>query len=257
MLRAIPLFYKAAFAVITSALLAVPQESGRPLTNADVSAMLKAKLPESTIANAIGLAARAGNTNFDTSPAALIELKNHGATAPVLNAMLYAQAFPKPDRPSTAVPGLPAERGVYYCEGGTFLKLPSTTIFPEINPGWRGMTPTEHRRYVIERPAAELTVREASPLFYVRGISSRRDWQLVKLEAKGDYRQWHTVKADMFREGPMQLREGPAPALEYRAVAKDVFELRPAAPLEPGQYAITMLAPGQRWLVVAYPFAVQ
>ncbi|MGE5568881.1 MAG: hypothetical protein ACM3S5_07580, partial [Rhodospirillales bacterium] len=255
--RAIPLFYRAAFAVVAAALLAAPQETGRPLTNADVSAMLKAKLPESTIANAIGLAARAGNTNFDTSPEALIELKNQGATAPVLNTMLYAQAFPKRETPSAAVPGLPAESGVYYCESGTFLKLPSTTIFPEINPGWRGMTPTEDRRYVIERPAAELTVREASPLFYVRGISARRAWQLVKLEAKGDYRQWHTVKADMFREGPMQLRDGPAPALEYRVVAEDIFELRSAAPLEPGQYAITMLAPGQRWLVVAYPFAIE
>jgi hypothetical protein len=136
------------------------------------------------------------------------------------------------------------------------VELPSTTIFPEINAGWRGMTPTEHRRYVIEEGSAGLTVPGAGPVFYVRGISPRDTWQLVRLDAKDDYRQWRTAKADMFREGPAEQRDSHAPALEFRTVAQDVFEVRPSAPLEPGQYAITMLAPGQRWLVVAYPFAV-
>ncbi len=242
--------------MVAAAALAVPQETGRPLTNADIAAMVKAKIPESTIAGAIGIAARNGNAEFDTAPQALIELKNQGATAPVLNAMLYAQTFPKRVTSAT-VPGLPSERGVYYCEGGNrFVELSSTTVFPEINSGWRGMTPTEDRRYTIEGPSAELTVRNANPAFYVRGMNPREAWQLIRLDAKGDYRQWRTAKADVFREGPMEQRDARTPGLEFRAVARDVFELRPAAALEPGQYAITMLAPGQRWLVVAYPFAV-
>jgi hypothetical protein len=254
----IPLFPRIVFAIIAAAALAIPQEAGRPLTNADVSAMVKAKVPESTIAGAIEIAARNGDANFDTSPQALIELKNQGATAAVLNSMLFAQTFPKRVISSAAVPGLPAERGVYYCEGGSrFVGLTATTIFPEINAGWRGMTPTEDRRYVIEGPSAELTVREASPAFYVRGMSPRETWQLVRLDTKkDDYRQWRTAKADMFRDGAREQRDSRAPGLEFRAVARDVFELRPAATLEPGQYAITMLAPGQRWLVVAYAFAV-
>lgn len=251
------MFPRLLLTIVAAAVLAVPQETGRPLTNADIAAMVKAKIPESTIAGAIEIAARNGNANFDTSPQALIELKNQGAGAAVLNSMLVAQTFARRIVPSAAVPGLPSERGVYYCEGGSrFVELSSTTIFPEINAGWRGMTPTEDRRYVIEGASAGLTLRDASPTFYVRGMSPRETWQLVRLDTKSDYRQWRTAKADMFRDGPMEQRDSRAPALEFRAVASDVFELRPGAPLEPGQYAITMVAPGQRWLVVAYPFAV-
>ncbi len=237
--------------------LALPQEVEKPLTNADVVAMVKGGLPESTIASAIDLAARRGTTFFDVSPQALIDLKNQGATPAVLNAMIAASALPKRIMPSAVVPGLPAEPGVYYCEGERWVELSSDVVFPEIDTKWKGMTVIEDRRYVIAGKGAGLQVRQANPTFYVRGISPRRVWQLVRLEPKDDYREWRTVPADVFRYAqPVQQKEFIAPELELRGVAHDLFELRPAAALPPGQYAITMLAPGQRWIVTAYEFAV-
>jgi hypothetical protein len=239
------------------AALAIPQEPERTLTNADVAAMVKSGLQESTIARAIELSARRGIASFDISPQALIDLKNQGATPLVLNSMLAAEALPKRIMPSAAIPGLPGEPGVYYCEGDRWVELASDIVFPEIDTRWKGMTIIEDRRYVLAGGRAGLQVRQASPSFYVRGISPRRVWQLVRLEPKDDYREWRTAPADVFRYAQsVKQKEPGAPQLEFRAVAHDLFELRPAAALPPGQYAITMLAPGQRWLVTAYEFAV-
>src|SRR5271165_1863145 len=62
------------------------QDFRRPITNADVISMTKSGLGEQTII----LAIQQGPTAFDTSPQALIELKNAGVTDGVLNSMLAA-----------------------------------------------------------------------------------------------------------------------------------------------------------------------
>ena len=74
------------------------QSVKQPLTNADVISMLEAQLPESTIV----LAIQNSGGNFDISPQSLILLKNKGATARILDAMLNSgkstntQPIPKP-----------------------------------------------------------------------------------------------------------------------------------------------------------------
>ena len=61
-----------------------PPAAMKVLTNADVINLVKAKLAESTVI----LAVQKGPTSFDTSPGALIELKNQGVTTAVIEAML-------------------------------------------------------------------------------------------------------------------------------------------------------------------------
>lgn len=251
------MFRRTLLAVAAAAGLACGQEVEKPLTNGDVAAMLKAGLAEATIARAIVLAAERGTTRFDTSPQALIDLKNQGATAGILDTMLAAAALPKRVLPSTTVPGLPADRGVYYHAGERWVDLPSILVWPHINTTWRGTTAIEDRRYVIAGAEAGLRVREATPSFYLRGMDPHQSWHLVRLDTKRDYREWRTAPADVLRFArsiePAQAR---APELQSRMVAQDVFELHPASALEPGQYALTMLMPGQHWVVVAYEFAV-
>jgi hypothetical protein len=83
---------------LTAAFGAMAQGEKKALTNADVIAMLDAKLPESTIV----LSIQNSESNFDTSPQSLILLKNKGATAGILDAMLNpaksnnTQSVPKP-----------------------------------------------------------------------------------------------------------------------------------------------------------------
>jgi len=77
---------------------ATAQSVKQPLTNADVISMLEAQLPESTIV----LSIQNSEGKFDTSPQALILLKNKGATARILDAMLSktkstsTQSVPQP-----------------------------------------------------------------------------------------------------------------------------------------------------------------
>src|SRR5208337_2998802 len=79
----------------------------KPLTNADVVSMVKAGLAESTIV----LAIQRSTTDFDTSAAALISLKNQCVPQKVLDAMLgggtekaTASAGPTDGAPATSPP---------------------------------------------------------------------------------------------------------------------------------------------------------
>ena len=59
-------------------------QTGKPLTNADVSKMLRAGLSENIVIRVIQMS----NTHFDTGANALVELKNQGASEGVLDAVL-------------------------------------------------------------------------------------------------------------------------------------------------------------------------
>jgi hypothetical protein len=74
--------------LMLTAPLVVAQQEARPLTNADIVTLIKAAFPESTIVIAI----QQSKSIFDTSPEALIQLKNQGATPKILEAMLQAKA---------------------------------------------------------------------------------------------------------------------------------------------------------------------
>jgi len=67
--------------------LLIAQPTTKPLTNSDVIEMLKAGLPESTIL----LSIEQTPSNFDTSTKSLIELKQQGATAKILDALIQSQ----------------------------------------------------------------------------------------------------------------------------------------------------------------------
>lgn len=64
----------------------IEAQEKKPITNADVILMVKAKLAESTII----LAIQKSPSNFDTSPRGLIELKEKGISSKVIEAMLEA-----------------------------------------------------------------------------------------------------------------------------------------------------------------------
>jgi hypothetical protein len=63
---------------------AVCAQTGKPLTNDDVLAMVKKKLPESVVVSAI----KSSPGNYDTSPNELIRLNSAGLTENELNAMM-------------------------------------------------------------------------------------------------------------------------------------------------------------------------
>lgn len=78
-----------ALAICFAAAIALAAGDQKPMTNADVVAMISGGLSESTIVMAI----KQGTSSFDTSPASLIQLKTQGASPAILEAMIGTQSI--------------------------------------------------------------------------------------------------------------------------------------------------------------------
>lgn len=74
--------------IFSSTGLLLGQQASKTVTNADLIEMLKAGLPESTIVMFV----QQSPTNFDSSSKALIELKQQGATAKILELVVNSHA---------------------------------------------------------------------------------------------------------------------------------------------------------------------
>jgi hypothetical protein len=84
------MLYRGSVTVLLLIFLALTPLSSqnKPLTNDDVIQMVKGGLDDETIIKAV----QANDSAFDTSPQALVALKNAGVTKPVVDAMLDAEA---------------------------------------------------------------------------------------------------------------------------------------------------------------------
>jgi len=80
---------------------------GAPVTNADIAKLVAAGMSDDVILNVIG----SGEPQFDTSPDALIGLKQKGASAAVLAAMTRQRGQSKP----VSSPSAPAEAAPLQC----------------------------------------------------------------------------------------------------------------------------------------------
>lgn len=81
-----------------------PARSTRPLTNADIIQMTDEEMAENSILKAI----EASENQFDTSPAAVIQLHDAGVSLRVIEAMQKARNGKNSSQQQTTVDGLPA-----------------------------------------------------------------------------------------------------------------------------------------------------
>jgi hypothetical protein len=133
-------------AFLLAFLLALPLLAQAPtdnvLTNADIVKMMKAGLPESIIVREIQMS----NTDFATSPAALIELKKQGASERILGAILdsrmgTSQSEPKP-RATPRIVAQAATPGLHH--------LPSFEADMRINSTANGKLSMGHNHINVE-----------------------------------------------------------------------------------------------------------
>lgn len=236
-------------AILLLALAAPARDQGRPVTNADVASMVKAGLPESTIVRAIQLAIRHGQARFDISPGALIALKEQGATEAVLNAVLAAP----PPPPPSPVPGLPEQSGLYYKAGEQWVALEYVLLWPPFY-----VREFNDRDYDISLPGASARVQlaERRPVLYARGIDTAEPWILVQAVLKKERRELRIRSGGIFTQS-FRFRDADARPLEVRELGADVVSITPAAPLEPGEYALCAAVPGGRGLLVCYTFGIK
>jgi hypothetical protein len=115
---------------IVAALGAAPRASAQTLTNADVIKMVQAKLGDAVIISEI----KNSTCRFNTSPNALITLKQAGVSDKVLEAMTEAErgenrepAAPASPRSNATIP-VPEDYGIYAVVDGHLIKLDSQQI---------------------------------------------------------------------------------------------------------------------------------
>jgi hypothetical protein len=236
---------------------ATAQENKKPLTNPDVIEMSKAGLPERTII----LAIQRGPTQFDTSPQALIHLKNQGLTPPVLDAMIQAgTSTPTTHQPSNTVQqnvpdlmgaggsvSLQSTSGVFLIDGASRTSMKYSTPEARTNSMMGAVVNPFHKsrvRNALNGNHAQLRTKNTLPIFEV-GIPADANPSdvvaLVKLNPKSDRREIETGRGSItgissgFRKEdlvPTSLEEIPG------GTGQKTYRIKPVNAMPAGEYAL-------------------
>jgi hypothetical protein len=164
------------------------------LTNSEVLEMVKAGFAEETILRSF----RLNDTRFDTSVAALLEMKNAGVSEKVIQAMLSpkaAKAEEKPAAPSK-IPLVPDDVGIFYIKNDQLVD-----IRPEL-VGWRSggvgkallLRTKGHINGALKGPQSQNIV--AAPVeFIIRCPETLEieEYQLLRLDKKPDRREFRAL----------------------------------------------------------------
>ena len=227
------------------ALAAAFAQQGKPITNKDVLDMIKAGLPESTIV----LAIQKGPTQLDTSPMALVELKNGGATAKILDVVV------KPDSGSAPSPGSSppsASAALTTLEIGVYLKKSGdwTAIPPEI-VNWKTGGTLKNIASVgvvkkdlngnIEGPSSKTSIRTPVELLIVaaEGVAPE-EYQLLRLRLNKDFREFRSVTGGILNQRSGAMRD--LIPFEAKKIATRNYVLVIPPSLGAGEYGL--LPPG-------------
>lgn len=209
-------------------------QTRRSLTNDDILKMVNLGFDESTIIKTI----QANDANFDTSVEGLLALKNAGLAKNVIDAMLDAQAATnaKPD----PYGGLPAAAGVYYRGDGGWTRLLDAPAPKTMSRGLLGTIASLGKTkttYVYRGAHAPVQLREAHPVFYVRGVGkSGRDAEIVRLQSKAETREVERASDSPLWGTSGSTQNGTTLAVNVAHIADDALVITPIAPLGEGEY---------------------
>ena len=240
------------------------QEAKKPLTNADVIEMSKAGLPERTIV----LAIQKGPTSFDTSPQALIQLKNQGVSPTVLDAMLQpGSATATSSQTASAVrqndnlnplasgsnPPASSAGGIYLVDGSQRTPMKYSSTDARSNSMLGAVVNPFHKtrfRAALTGNHAQLRTKNTAPIFeaWIEADANPSDViVIVRLKAKSETREIETLRAGItgsssgFRKEdclPVTLEELTSTASTNRKL----YRVKLVNPLVPGEYALVYLS---------------
>ena len=233
------------------------QQEKKLLANADVVGMVKAGLAESTIV----LAIERSSCTFDTSPPALIELKNQGASPAVIEAMLRAEEPPHAPsgQPSTTqgqVSDSKTGGAELLAEGAYYKGLKGWVKLEQIRMAGGGakhmgkmFVPGLTPQFVWTFRGAEAPVQisEPKPTFYVKQAlymanvagHSERDIIIVRFDKKKDHRELQTTAGGSVFTFKAGFSKEKTPEIVVTHVSETIFAVTPKADLPPGQYLLT------------------
>ena len=231
----------------------IAQEAAPQIGNGEIVNMLRAHVPESTVITEINVLVGQGAT-FNISPAAIVELQRAGASEKVLNTII--------DMQTNVVPGLmvPVPRGVFYRTGTTAMELRSFLLWPEFIPRWETWPfyPTGAKNVSMNASPVVVQVNDTSPTLVVQGYTPDSGWQLIRVGRAADHREMRLKRKSAFSKdffSDSMFERGDLRPLTFAVTTSGSFTVRPASPLEPGNYALCgQLESG--WMRACYEFQV-
>lgn len=262
-----------AFAVIGRALAA-------PLGNDDVIGLLAAGLSEATVLQAID---SADPPKFDTTAAGLIKLKQAGATDAVIQRVLARQSGKQPQANSVAAsrPPNPSSGGECVIEGPSaeilyvraldkLVQLPYQSIKMEITDnalaavltigivsakatvrarldGTRANVRIHDKTPVFLDALFPVGRRDVDKMFYLMRLETQSNSRVVEMaQAEGGIWSGVDVKDVAYKTRIPVVAEIVSEQCKYGGKSFAQYRIKPAIPLEPGEYAYIQVTQGGR-----------
>jgi len=233
------------------------QPEKKTLTNADVVSMVKAGLAESTVV----LAIEQNPSKFDTSPSALIELKNQGVPSAIIEAMMRAGDSAPASSESLPAAGAPGGNdqtegtellgeGAYYKTTKGWVRLEQVTMAgggaTHIGKMFvPGLTP--QMVWTFRGAEAPIQISEPKPTFYIKqspymvNVQGRspRDVVVVRFDKKKDHRELQTTSGGSMFTFKMGFSKERTPDITVTRLSDTAFKVTPNSDLQPGEYLLT------------------
>jgi hypothetical protein len=232
------------------------QQMSHRLSNQDIIDMVALGISDEVIITKIHSASKPEDLAFDTSAAGLKALKAGNVSDAVLKVMIN----PAPSPSITVVPsGTPAavvandanlppqEVGVYWKDGYTFMRVESEMVSQAKVGGRAGSVFTygmrsQHWDAYVNGPTSKNRVKERRPLFYfyVPDGSSASDFILIKLEKKGNRREFQVGSFGGVTGGKSGVKRDKEVPFKAEHVAVRTYRITLDDDLKPGEYAFFM-----------------
>jgi hypothetical protein len=215
------------------------QDPQVPLTNDDVIKMFGAGLSESTIVQVI----QKVPSNFDTSPDALIKLKQQGLTAKIIETMVAAST--RPHRVTPTETGA-TSRGVFAQIGPEWRRIEEVSSIEVRSVGNISSAVTmgikETRVVCVFRgEKAELQLDNQRPVFRVEGLgASARDVYIVSMRLNPDRRDLEMGRSGLVKKLSYGFRKRDVRDVDVKRLGDDLLEVTPKQDLEPGEYIMVL-----------------
>jgi len=225
------------------------------MTNQDVIDMVALGLSDDVIIAKIHSASKPEDLAFDTSTEGLKALK----AGKVSDAVMKVMINPAPIAPVTvATPGTaavatsdpnlpPPEVGVYWKDGYTFVRVEGEILSQAKVGGRAGSTFTyglrsQHWDAYVNGPTSKNRIKESRPLFYfyVPDGASASDFILIKLEKKGNRREFQVGSFGGLTGGKSGVKRDKEIPFKSEHVALRTYRIAIEQDLKAGEYAFFM-----------------
>ncbi|MGF1600613.1 MAG: hypothetical protein ACFCU8_01115 [Thermosynechococcaceae cyanobacterium] len=248
-------------AILLNPVVALSQPSKEALTNDDVIKLIKAGIPEETII----LSVQNSPANFDTSPKALIELRQQGVSQKIMNAMVT------PKQPAEVT-----DVGTHQDSQGNTVSISLSSVKliageqeyimrrrkpnVQITSGSRLLAPwvvPAKQKAVISGSRSNLRIADHAPRFEMSlpsDISPDDYIVLVRLNSKKDWREIETGRAgggglnEFFGAG-VRVKQGIREKIKVDLVYEELRSSNSAGLTTYSAKVNSLLAPGEYSLV--------